>query len=122
VTVTVGAGPPLRLEVADTEAERERGLMGRRAIPADGGMLFLFDTLSNSAFYMYRTLIPLSIAFVRDGRVVSVREMVPCLAAGPADCPLYQAGAPYTSAIEARGGTFTRADARPGDRVVVEGR
>jgi uncharacterized protein len=126
VTVEVGTAPPLRLEVADTEAERERGLMDRSEIPADGGMLFIFDTLSNSAFYMYRTLIPLSIAFVRDDRVVSVREMTPCPDADPARCPLYLAGAAYTSAIEARGGTFSghpgtgHPGTRPGDRVTVD--
>ena len=122
VDVTVGGRLRLSLEVADTEAERERGLMGRRSVPAGGGMIFLFGSKTTTAFYMYRTLVPLSIAFVRAGRVVTVREMEPCPAVDPRGCPLYRAGSPYTSAIEARGGTFTAAGTRPGDPVIIRQR
>ena len=68
----------LALEVANTEAERETGLMNRASLPADGGMLFLFPFDSSGAFWMKDTLIPLDIAFIDSaGKVVTIRHGVP---------------------------------------------
>jgi uncharacterized membrane protein (UPF0127 family) len=79
-------------------------------------MIFLFRGQSSSRFYMKNTLIPLSIVFVRDGRVVSTAEMTPCQAD---PCPTYAAAGPYSFAVEAPARTF--APARPGDLVVLNG-
>jgi uncharacterized membrane protein (UPF0127 family) len=67
---------------------------------------------------MFRTQIPLSIMFVRDGRVVGVREMAPCPDRSPATCPIYYPDGPYTQAVEASAGTFS--GVRAGDPVVIE--
>jgi uncharacterized protein len=119
VTVTVGDAPPVRAEVADTPEERGRGLMGRAEVSPGTGMLFVFDGPTTSDFYMYRTRVALSIAFVADGRVVGVREMRPCRAEDPDDCRTYGVDAPYTRAVEAPGGHFTDAGVAPGDPVTV---
>jgi uncharacterized protein len=120
VTVRVGAAPPVRAEIAETSAERSRGLMDRPDLPSGTGMLFVFPAPSRSSFYMFQTLVPLSIAFVDDDRVVNVAEMTPCPASTPGDCPRYAADGPYTLAIEAPGGWFTDAGVQPGDPVTVD--
>jgi uncharacterized membrane protein (UPF0127 family) len=106
----------VRLEVAATPDARGRGLSRRTSVPDGSGMVFLFPGDTDTPFWMKDTLVPLSIAFVdADGRVVTVREMVPC-EADP--CQLYEPEAPYRSAVELPAGAFDRAGVGPGDLVV----
>ena len=113
-----GERPPVEvlLEVAATPGERSRGLMFRRELPPNTGMVFLFPQDTTAAFWMKNTLVPLSIAFVAaDGRVVTVREMVPCTAD---PCPTYAPDGPYRYAVELPAGAFAAAGVEPGDMVV----
>ena len=65
-----------QVELAATPGERERGLMGRTRLAADGGMLFKFETAAAHCFWMRNTPLPLSIAFVdRRGRIVNIADM-----------------------------------------------
>lgn len=78
-------GLPLRIgphafqvEVAATPQQRQRGLMGRTHLPADGGMLFIFEQPGRHCFWMRDTPLPLSIAFVDSaGRIASLADMQP---------------------------------------------
>jgi uncharacterized protein len=121
VVVRVGEAEPVRAEVANTPPQRQRGLMGRTDVPPGTGMVFVFPGETRSSFYMYRTLVPLSIAFVNGNRVVSVEEMTPCSSDTSGDCPLYAPAGSYTYAVEAPAGWFTEAGVAPGDPVIVEG-
>ncbi len=78
-TTTLGAGIlNLKVEVAQTPREHEIGLMYRTSMPANEGMLFVFERTGQQCFWMKNTLIPLSVAFVADdGTVVNVDEMKP---------------------------------------------
>lgn len=78
------------VELARTDAERERGLMDRSAMPASSGMLFIYPSPRQVAFWMRNTLIPLDILFFdAAGRMVSKQDM-----AQPLDeTPLPSAGA-----------------------------
>jgi len=68
----------LSLEVADTEAKQERGLMYRTALPAHTGMIFIFGRDDVVDFWMKNTLISLDMVFVgADGRIRSVSPNVP---------------------------------------------
>ena len=107
-----------RIEVADTDAERARGLMERTELGADEGMLFRFDEPSTGSFWMKDTLLPLSIAFWgEDGTIHTILEMTPCEAE---PCPTYPASAPYTAALEMRAGWFRDHGVEVGDRADVE--
>jgi uncharacterized protein len=65
-------------QVAATNDQRMTGLMFRKEMPQQEGMLFVFDYPSEQCFWMKNTLLPLSVAFVaEDGTIVNVDEMKP---------------------------------------------
>ncbi len=76
-TVTLTAGiNVIHAEVAANEADREQGLMYRKSLANNAGMLFVFPDRAGHCFWMKNTLIPLSIAFIADdGTVTDVEEM-----------------------------------------------
>jgi uncharacterized membrane protein (UPF0127 family) len=105
----------LTVEIADTTAAREKGLMGVSKLSDQQGMVFVFSGMQSAAFWMKDTLIPLDIAFWDDaGAVVDMQAMTPCIAD---PCPIYNAAQPYSSAVEVRGGLLSKAGLRPGDVV-----
>src|SRR3954471_21933201 len=63
VQVSLG-GKPFTLEVADTDANRQYGLMRRDSMPADHGMIFVFGDERERGFWMKNTRIPLDIVYV----------------------------------------------------------
>ena len=105
------------VSVADTEAARERGLMGVTHLGSTSGMVFAFPSTTTVAFWMKDTLIPLDIAFWDNrGTVITVQRMQPCRAD---PCPLYQASAPYAGAVEVAGGVLASDGVAAGDTVVL---
>lgn len=61
------------IEIADTEQERLRGLMGRRSLGYDKGMLFIFDSVDEEGMWMKNTPLPLDIVFVApDSQVINI--------------------------------------------------
>jgi uncharacterized membrane protein (UPF0127 family) len=63
------------IEVSDDPEEQARGLMFRSALPADSGMLFIFDPPRPASFWMRNTMIALDMIFIDDtGRVESIAE------------------------------------------------
>ncbi len=68
----------VQTELAVKADERAKGLMGRPSLPEMRGMLFVFDRPGVQCFWMRNTLIPLSIAFLRDdGSIVNIEHMQP---------------------------------------------
>ena len=65
---------PLNVEIADTPAKRARGLMHRRGLAPDSGMLFVFKKPQKLSFWMKDTKIPLSIAFLFISNSLSIKE------------------------------------------------
>ena len=117
IVETASGRTTFRIEIADTDELRARGLMGRRSLAADAGMAFVWTEDHASAFYMRGTLIPLAVAFFdAEGKILRILEMTPC-AADP--CPLYDPGVRYRSALEVSAGALTRAGAREGDRISI---
>ncbi|MEX0891828.1 MAG: DUF192 domain-containing protein [Gemmatimonadota bacterium] len=117
---------PITVELAATEAQRAYGLMDRESLPEDHGMLFTYgaEQPGSAGFWMYRTLIPLDIAFLDgDGRIVAVLQMDPCRSADPAQCRVatYAPGVPYRSALEMARGWFAVRGVGVGDQVVAPG-
>lgn len=104
--------------LAATAAARQQGLMGRRDLSGYEAMVFRFEGPVTGSFYMYRTLVPLSIAFVdAGGAVVSVTDMEPCPSEDPDACPRYAASAPYQHAVETLRGGLGELGLAPGATV-----
>jgi uncharacterized membrane protein (UPF0127 family) len=61
----------VRVEIADTDESRARGLMYRRDLPPDHGMIFLFPTTEEHPFWMHNTLIGLDMIFLGEDRTVA---------------------------------------------------
>lgn len=104
------------VEVARSDAERSKGLMGRPSLEAGQGMIFIWDSPTQQPFWMKDTLIPLSIAFIAsDGTVIDIQDMEPLTLTH------HSPPGPYIYAIEVNGGFFEKNGVRAGDRARVEG-
>ena len=68
----------IHAQVAQSPREKEIGLMFRKEMPANEGMLFVFERPSTQCFWMKNTLLPLTAAFVADdGTIVNLADMQP---------------------------------------------
>lgn len=100
------------VEVARTEAQQAQGLMNRRTLSPDAGMLFPFDPPRPASFWMRDTLIPLDLIFIRpDGTIASIVTGVPMSEAQMA------IDEPLTAVLEIPGGRAAQLGIGPGDRV-----
>ena len=101
-----------QVELASTPQQRQRGLMGRAHVAADGGMLFVFEHPGRYCFWMRDTLLPLSIAFIADdGSIVNIADMEP--RSEKSHC----SAKPVRYALEVRQGEFQRRGITPHMRV-----
>jgi uncharacterized protein len=122
-TVRVGTATDtfyLSVEIAETVEQKGIGLMDRPFLPADEGMLFVYEDeqLASAGFYMFRTLIPLDIAFLdAAGRVVAIRRMEPCAKPVAAWCERYPPGVAYRAALEVNAGVLAGRGVGIGDRI-----
>ncbi len=100
----------IRVEVARTPEERAMGLMWRKHLGKDEGMLFLFEEEGYHSFWMKNTLIPLSIAFIdRKGKIVKITDMEPLtLTSHPPSQPVLYA-------LEMNQGWFSKNGIKTGD-------
>jgi hypothetical protein len=111
-----GKSHVVRVELADTDLKRERGLMFRKELPDGQGMLFLFDEERDHTFWMKDTLIPLDMIFVDgSGRVTTIVANARPLTLEP------RTGGPARMVLEVPGGWARAHDVRVGDRMRVEG-
>ena len=77
----------ISLEVARTPAQQRLGMMQRPALPPLRGMWFPFDRPRRLRFWMYNTMAPLDMVFLRENRVIHIEARVPVCPALP--CPSY---------------------------------
>lgn len=112
-TVALNAGMHIiQAEVARTPAQRSIGLMNRRSMGTNEGMLFIFDAPGPQCFWMKNTLLPLSIAFIADdGTVVNIEDMAP----QTTDSHCSRKEVRY--ALEMNQGWFQRRGVKPGSRL-----
>jgi hypothetical protein len=102
-----------QVEIADSPAETERGLMNRRELGADRGMLFDFGEPRETGMWMKNTLIPLDMLFIdTDGTVLAIAEN-----ARPHSERIISPGFPVKAVLEINGGKAAALGIRPGDRV-----
>ena len=110
----------LVVEIADSDSEHGYGLMDRSVLDQNSGMLFLYDATQDSTrgFYMFRTRVPLDIAFIDSvGVIRSIMAMTPCEREQPGFCTSYIPGIRYSAALEVNQGFFEKRGVQPGAHV-----
>jgi uncharacterized protein len=115
LTIVGPAGPhQFKIEVAETPAQMTQGLMFRRSLAPDAGMLFDYKQPTVATMWMRNTLIPLDMLFVdAQGRIVNIYQR-----AVPQSLDIIGAAAPVRAVIELNGGTAERLGIKPGDQVI----
>jgi uncharacterized protein len=114
LTIVSGNGRhAFQVEVARNDADRAQGLMFRRNMAPDRGMLFDFGRVQPISMWMQNTYIPLDMIFIRaDGTVARIAEN-----AEPLSTRTIPSGEPVLAVLEVNGGTAARLGIKAGDRV-----
>lgn len=105
------------LEVAQTPAQQQMGLMYRTSLAGDRGMVFPFSPARRVGFWMKNVSINLDMVFVRAGKIVAIESQVPPCTAEP--CAVYGPDALVDQVVELRGGRAAELGIKVGDRFVV---
>ena len=94
-------GKKITVELAETEDQHERGLMNRKSLGKNNGMLFIFSDEAIRSFWMKNTLIDLSIGyFSKDKKLIDVQEMKAVTSILQRDIPAYSSSGPAQYALE----------------------
>ena len=112
--VSVTGRHRFKVEVAETPEQMAQGLMFRRSLAPDAGMLFDYKQPTAATMWMRNTLIPLDMLFVdTQGKIVNIQQR-----AVPQSDNVIATAAPVRAVIELNGGTAERLSIAPGDQVV----
>jgi uncharacterized protein len=117
VTFSEAKGSSVDVEVADNDRTRTRGLMFRKAMANDHGMIFVFEEKDIHSFWMHNTCIPLDMLYLdEDGVIVGIEENTPTMSD-----ETFDVGCPSKYVLEVNAG-YTRAHGvLAGQRVKLEG-
>ena len=111
-----GKSHAFTVELAVTPRQREQGLMNRREMPADHGMLFAFGETRQVFMWMKNTYLPLDMLFIaKDGKIRAIKEN-----AEPLSESIIDSQGPIDYVLELNGGTVKRLGIRTGNRVKNE--
>jgi len=103
----------IRAQVANSMETRAKGLMFTKAMPANEGMLFVFDVPAQQCMWMKNTLIPLSVAFIdAAGQISNIAEMQ------PQSEQTHCSTRPVKYALEMNAGWFAGKGVRPEQRLM----
>jgi len=103
---------PIEVELANTPQKREVGLMYRKSLDADKGMLFVYDKVQIVYFWMKNTSIPLSIAYINSsGLITEINDLEPF------SLKVDRSSNPVLYALEVNRGFFKRNGIKVGDSV-----
>lgn len=111
--ITTNGPHDFKVEIADDDYERARGLMYREAMAADHGMLFLFPNVAERSFWMHNTPLPLDIIYISPtAQVVSIQKN-----AIPYDRTPLRSYGEAVAVLEINGGLSDQLGIKPGDRI-----
>jgi uncharacterized membrane protein (UPF0127 family) len=112
-------GRRIAVEIADDDAERQRGLMHRDRLEAGTGMLFLHERQERLAYWMKNTRIALDILYFDDARrlVSQQRDVPPC--SGGNRCPSYPSKGAARYVLELNAGEAQRIGLKDGETLTL---
>ncbi|MBI2654054.1 DUF192 domain-containing protein [Candidatus Woesearchaeota archaeon] len=107
----------INAEIADDNEERMNGLMFRKNLDENEGMLFVFDNEEVQIFWMKNTLIPLDMIFINENlEIVGIKHAVPC---EKEPCGIYQSEKPAKYVLEVNGNFTIKNKIKIGDRINI---
>lgn len=114
-------GTTLKVEIADEESERNKGLSGRESLGTDSGMLFVYDKPGNHTFWMKGMKFALDFIWIRGDIVTEVTENVPPPAANTSDgnLSLYSAKNNVDKILEVNAGVVKKLNIKEGDKIIL---
>lgn len=109
----------LKVEIADTQAKRTKGLGSREALASDEGMLFVFPKADRRSFWMKGLTFPLDFVWIRGDLVVDIFQNIQPPTPGQSDesLPIYQSKEDIDKVLEVTGGTVQRLNIKAGDTI-----
>ena len=114
IVTAKGARHDFRIELAVTPEQRSQGLMNRRSLAPDAGMLFVYAQTQEIAMWMKNTFVSLDMLFISaEGEVVRIAERTE-----PLSLTTIRSGSPVKGVLEVVAGTVARLGIRPGDRIL----
>jgi uncharacterized membrane protein (UPF0127 family) len=113
-TVTLGDDIKVKVDIANTDRTRERGLSGREGLREGEGMLFLFPEASRYGFWMKEMRFPIDIVWIRKGEVVDFTTDVPPPSPGQTELPSYFPISAVDAVLEVQAGFAQRNGLRAG--------
>lgn len=115
------AGHTLQVEIAESEEEHAHGLMFRKKMPANHGMIFIFKDSRMRKFWMKNTLIPLSIAYFDENQtLVDLKDMKPGTLVEDEFLPSYPSAEPAKFAVEVNQGWFRKKKIKKGAKFILD--
>lgn len=112
IETTEGVRHGFRIELAETSRQQQQGLMFRRSLASDAGMLFIYRPRQRVSMWMKNTVIPLDMLFIaEDGRIVKIVERTV-----PLSLTTISSDRPVRAVLELNGGTVSRLGISTGDR------
>ena len=114
LTIVTATGPhKFDIEMAESSAQQSQGLMYRKTLKADAGMLFDYKRPQRIMMWMKNTYIPLDMLFISaDGRIVNIAQRTI-----PLSVTTVSSKGKVRAVLEVNGGTVSRLKIKPGDRV-----
>lgn len=114
-------GAKLKVEIADTQEKRSKGLGGRQSLASEEGMLFIFPDTQKRPFWMKGLSFPLDFIWIRENKVVDLLHRVQPPTPGQSDAslPIYQSKEEVDKVLEVPAGTIQGLDIKVGDTVKI---
>lgn len=117
-TLTISGDSSVQVELATTEAQQAKGLGGRKSLPADQGMLFLFTDYTVKKFWMKDLSFPLDLIWIYDGKIVGIEKNLPPAGFNPEVS--YDSPGPVNMVLEVNGGWAETNEIKIGDVIMVK--
>lgn len=118
-TVTLPNNQKIKVEIADTIPKQSKGLMGRKKLNPNTGMLFVFRVPAKHMFWMKDTYIPLDIIWLDESKkIVTIKEnLPPCIDKNDFQCQLYMPDAISKYVLELNAGEAAKNNLKVGDEI-----
>lgn len=119
VSAKTKAKKTISVEFARTESQQQKGLMYRESMPADEGMLFIFDFERTLGFWMKNTFIDLDIAYIDKNLKIVDIQLMKSTTPLQVEIPSYPSKKPAQYALEMNKNWFQKHKFKVGDQIKI---